>query len=86
MGHEGISEVDITFVFANDKLLNHLKKQFFKKESLNCICSVNVPVCVCDHKSQLRIVNKKVKTPSSSEIGINPRSRSAKMRIVEKIG
>ena len=46
---------------------------------------MNVPVCICDHKSRLRIVNKKVKTPSISEIDINPRSRSAKMRIVEKI-
>ena len=32
MGHEGISEADLSFVFANDKLLNHLKKQFFKKD------------------------------------------------------
>ena len=73
-------------VLTYHSLEDRIVKQFFKKESLNCICSVNVPVCVCDHKSQLRIVNKKVKTPSSSEIGINPRSRSAKMRIVEKIG
>ena len=34
MGHEGISEADLSFVFANDELLNHLKKQFFNKDHL----------------------------------------------------
>ena len=72
-------------VLTYHSLEDRIVKQFFKKESLNCICPVNVPVCICDHKSRLRIVNKKVKTPSISEIDINPRSRSAKMRIVEKI-
>ena len=72
-------------VLTYHSLEDRIVKQFFKKESLNCICPVNIPVCICDHKSRLRIVNKKVKTPSSGEIQNNPRSRSAKMRIVEKI-
>ena len=74
--------VVLTYHSIEDRIV----KQFFKKESLNCICPVNVPVCICEHKSQLRLVNKKVKTPSGAEIESNPRSRSAKMRIVEKIG
>ncbi len=73
-------------VLTYHSLEDRMVKQFFKKESLNCICPVNVPVCICEHKSQLRIVNKKVRTPSIGEIQSNPRSRSAKMRIVEKIG
>ena len=72
-------------VLTYHSLEDRIVKQFFKKESLNCICSVNVPVCSCEHKSRLRIVNKKVRTPSGGEIEINPRSRSAKLRIVEKI-
>ena len=72
-------------VLTYHSLEDRIVKQFFKKETLNCICSVNVPVCSCEHKSRLRIVNKKVRTPSGGEIEINPRSRSAKLRIVEKI-
>ena len=72
-------------VLTYHSLEDRIVKQFFKKESLDCICSTRIPFCVCDHHSRLRIVTKKVKIPTMEEVTINPRSRSAKLRIVEKI-
>jgi len=73
-------------VLTYHSLEDRIVKQFFKKESLDCICSTRIPFCVCDHHPRLRIVTKKVKIPTMEEVTINPRSRSAKLRIVEKIG
>ena len=72
-------------VLTYHSLEDRIVKQFFKKESLDCICSTRIPFCVCDHQSRLRIVTKKVKIPTLEEVSFNPRSRSAKLRIVEKI-
>ena len=72
-------------VLTYHSLEDRIVKQFFKKESLDCICSRQIPFCVCDHQSRLRIVTKKVKIPTAEEVTLNPRSRSAKLRIVEKI-
>ena len=72
-------------VLTYHSLEDRIVKQFFKKESLDCICSTRIPFCVCDHPPRLRIVTKKVKIPTIEEVTINPRSRSAKLRIVEKI-
>ncbi|MEK9130423.1 MAG: 16S rRNA (cytosine(1402)-N(4))-methyltransferase RsmH [Patescibacteria group bacterium] len=71
----------ISFHSLEDKIV----KQFFKQESKNCICPSEFPQCICNHKMSLKIINKKVIMPTFEEIKNNPRSRSAKMRIVEKL-
>jgi 16S rRNA (cytosine1402-N4)-methyltransferase len=50
-----------------------------------CVCPPGLPACVCGRKPQFRILNRKVIRPSENEIEHNPRSRSAKMRVIEKI-
>ncbi|MFO8100874.1 MAG: 16S rRNA (cytosine(1402)-N(4))-methyltransferase RsmH [Dehalococcoidia bacterium] len=60
-------------------------KEFFKLESRWCICPPETPVCRCGHEPRLRLVNKKVAKPSPNEIKTNPRSRSARMRVAERI-
>jgi 16S rRNA (cytosine1402-N4)-methyltransferase len=45
-----------------------------------------VPVCQCKHTASFRLINKKVITPSETELDENPRSRSARMRVAERIG
>ncbi|MBQ8612633.1 MAG: 16S rRNA (cytosine(1402)-N(4))-methyltransferase, partial [Ruminiclostridium sp.] len=47
-------------------------------------CPPSFPVCVCRNKPKIKIVNKKPIVPSESELSENPRSRSAKLRIIEK--
>ncbi len=72
-------------VISFHSLEDRLVKEFFRRESQGCLCPPSVPVCVCSHKPKLRIVTKKAVQASPEEIQANPRSRSAKMRIGERI-
>ena len=72
-------------VISFHSLEDRIVKQFFVKESKDCICGSEVPVCVCHHKKQLKILTKKPVTPSEEEIERNPRARSGKLRVVEKL-
>ncbi len=71
----------ITFHSLEDRIV----KQFFKKESTDCLCDPEIPICICKHKKKIKLVNKKPIIPSDKEIKENPRSRSSKLRIIEKI-
>jgi 16S rRNA (cytosine1402-N4)-methyltransferase len=72
-------------VISYHSLEDRIVKQFMLTESKGCICSPSVPICKCGHKASLRIINRKVITPSLSETKSNPRSRSAKLRVAERL-
>jgi 16S rRNA (cytosine1402-N4)-methyltransferase len=72
-------------VISFHSLEDRIVKQAFRLASTDCICPPNVPVCVCGHKASVRLVNRKPITADAGEIAQNPRSRSAKLRVVEKI-
>lgn len=71
----------ITFHSLEDRIV----KQTFASLAQGCICPKSFPVCVCGHKPQIRILTRKPILPSEKELEENPRSRSAKLRIVEKM-
>jgi 16S rRNA (cytosine1402-N4)-methyltransferase len=71
----------ISFHSLEDRLVKH----FFRQESKDCICPPNQPVCTCDHVASLKVLTRKPITASEQEIIRNPRSRSAKLRVAEKI-
>jgi 16S rRNA (cytosine1402-N4)-methyltransferase len=73
-------------VISYHSLEDRIVKQFLARESKDCICPPSIPVCQCGHKAAFRLINKKVITPSEEELRDNPRSRSAKMRVAERIG
>jgi 16S rRNA (cytosine1402-N4)-methyltransferase len=73
-------------VISFHSLEDRIVKEIFKRESKDCICPPEQPVCTCDHKASLKILTKKPATASDEEIRINPRSRSAKLRVAQKIG
>ncbi|EFE28386.1 S-adenosyl-methyltransferase MraW [Filifactor alocis ATCC 35896] len=66
----------ITFHSLEDRIV----KNFFRDESTGCICSPEIPVCVCNHQARLRLAHRKPLVPSEEELRENPRSRSAKVR------
>ena len=70
----------ITFHSLEDRAVKHS----FNDLATDCICPPNLPVCVCNHRSQGQLVNKKPILPSQSEQIENPRSQSAKLRVFEK--
>lgn len=71
----------ITFHSLEDRIV----KQTFAALSSGCTCPKDFPICVCGNKPKIRVVNKKPILPSKKELDENPRSRSAKLRIAEKI-
>ena len=60
-------------------------KEAFKELSKGCTCPPDFPICVCGFKPSLKEVTKKPILPSKEELENNPRSRSAKLRVAEKI-
>ncbi len=60
-------------------------KEFFRRESKDCICPPELPVCRCGHKAAMKILTSKPLLPSKKEIGENPRAGSAKLRASERI-
>ncbi len=72
-------------IISYHSLEDRLVKEYLRRESQDCICPPRTPVCVCGHKASLKLIAKKVIVPSPSEIAANPRSRSAKMRVAERI-
>jgi len=71
----------ISFHSGEDRLV----KNFFREKERGCDCPPEFPICQCGKKSEIKIITKKPIVPSKSEIADNIRSRSAKMRVVEKI-
>lgn len=71
----------ITFHSLEDRIV----KNRFKEFCTGCTCPPEFPVCVCGRKPMGRLVAKKPITASPEELERNPRSRSAKLRIIEKI-
>jgi 16S rRNA (cytosine1402-N4)-methyltransferase len=72
-------------VISYHSLEDRIAKQFMMTESKGCLCSPNIPVCQCGHVASLKIITRKVITPSTTETKSNPRSRSAKLRVAERL-
>jgi 16S rRNA (cytosine1402-N4)-methyltransferase len=72
-------------VISFHSLEDRLVKQFIRRESKDCICPPEQPICICGHKARLRILTRHAITPSEDEIQENSRARSAHLRAAEKI-
>ena len=71
----------ISFHSLEDRII----KQFFRRESKDCICPPEQPICTCEHIASLKVITKKPVMASEEEIQQNPRSSSARLRVAEKI-
>jgi len=60
-------------------------KTFMRQEARGCVCPPQIPQCVCGRQPQLRLVTRKPLMPGPDEIQDNPRSRSARLRVAEKL-
>lgn len=72
-------------VISYNSLEDRIVKQLMQRESKDCICPPGTPTCICGHTACLRLIHKRVITPSPAEVQLNPRSRSAKLRAAERI-
>lgn len=71
----------ITFHSLEDRIV----KQTFSELSKGCVCPPDFPICVCGKKPQVKIITKKPILPKEEELQINSRSKSAKLRVCEKL-
>jgi 16S rRNA (cytosine1402-N4)-methyltransferase len=71
-------------VIAFHSLEDRLVKQAIARESATCVCPPDQPVCTCSQQPRLRRIGKPIR-PGAIEIEHNPRSRSAIMRVAERL-
>ncbi len=72
-------------VISFHSLEDRIVKQFFRRESRDCICPPEQPVCTCGHKATIVEINRHPIEARAEEIEANPRSRSARLRVAEKV-
>jgi 16S rRNA (cytosine1402-N4)-methyltransferase len=72
-------------VISFHSLEDRIVKQYFRRESRDCICPPEQPVCTCGHKAQIIEINRRPMEAGAEEIEENPRARSARLRVVEKL-
>jgi S-adenosyl-methyltransferase MraW len=71
----------ISFHSLEDRIVKH----FFREQATGCRCPKHVPYCVCNNKPSLKILTRKPVGPSERELVSNSRSKSAKLRVAEKV-
>ena len=72
-------------VIAYHSLEDRIVKRRFASGSRGCVCPPDLPVCGCGRTADLRLLTRKALRPSDEEVAANPRSRSARLRAVERI-
>ena len=72
-------------VLSYHSLEDRIVKQFMRCAASSCLCPPGTVVCLCGHVPTLKLISRKVIKPTSLEIESNPRSRSAKLRIAERL-
>ena len=82
---QALSTGGILAVISFHSLEDRIVKQFFRREGKDCICPPEQPICTCAHHASLREINRHPIQADEEEIRSNPRSRSAKLRVAEKL-
>lgn len=72
-------------VISFHSLEDRAVKRFMARESRDCICPPHLPTCVCGHRAGLRVVSRRPLMAAAAETMRNPRARSARLRVAEKI-
>jgi 16S rRNA (cytosine1402-N4)-methyltransferase len=72
-------------VISFHSLEDRIVKLFIRQEQKGCICPPELPVCVCGRVPTLRAINGKPIEASAEEARLNPRSRSARLRVAERL-
>lgn len=71
----------ISFHSLEDRIVKHA----LRDEARDCLCPPELPVCRCDHRARLRLVTRRPIEPSAAEVLANPRARSARLRVAERL-
>jgi 16S rRNA (cytosine1402-N4)-methyltransferase len=72
-------------VISFHSLEDRLVKRFFRRQAQDCVCPPEQPICTCQHQRTLRVLTRRPLRPDESEVARNPRARSARLRVAEKL-
>jgi 16S rRNA (cytosine1402-N4)-methyltransferase len=72
-------------VISFHSLEDRIVKRFFRDEAKGCVCPREIPVCICGRTPTLKVLTKKPVVPGEAEIAANPRARSSKLRVAERV-
>jgi 16S rRNA (cytosine1402-N4)-methyltransferase len=72
-------------IISFHSLEDRIVKQTYKSLTTGCTCPKDFPICICGNKPKIKDISKKPILPSEEELESNPRSRSAKLRVAEKL-
>ena len=72
-------------VIAFHSLEDRIVKRTFARESRDCICPPEQPICTCEHRAHLKLLTRRPLRPEPSEVQENPRARSARLRAAERL-
>jgi len=72
-------------VISYHSLEDRVVKNFVRKQASDCICPPGTPVCRCEHLATLKVITRRPLIPTDTEIASNPRARSAKLRVAERV-
>ncbi len=72
-------------VISFHSLEDRMVKQFLRRQARDCVCPPQQPVCTCQHQATLRLVTRRPVRPDETEVAHNPRARSARLRVAEKL-
>lgn len=72
-------------VISYHSLEDRIVKHYLRNESKDCICPPKQPICDCGHTASISIITKRPIRPQDGEIERNPRARSARLRVIEKL-
>jgi 16S rRNA (cytosine1402-N4)-methyltransferase len=73
-------------VIAFHSLEDRVVKQVMRRESTDCLCPPRQPVCTCDHHATLTLITRTPIRAEANEVSQNPRARSARLRVAERLG
>ena len=72
-------------VISFHSLEDRIVKNFFRRESTQCVCPPGLPVCACGHRASLRVLTRHAVTADETELAANRRAACAKLRAAEKL-
>lgn len=72
-------------VISFHSLEDRIVKNFFRREATDCLCPPQILFCECGHRATLKVITRKPVRPAEAEIRANPRARSAKLRVAERL-
>lgn len=84
-GMEALAPGGRLAVISFHSLEDRMVKQYLRRESTDCLCPPRQPVCTCGHRASLREITRRPIQPSEAEVHSNPRARSARLRVAEKL-